>query len=110
MKISCLIRKSSPSIFKQLYDAFAGPLTIILKLMDQVLDGLIQVFGQLASVCQTILLLENSGERPFNLVPQPLDFQVWSTEGPLSGRYFDQIRNQFDFQVTGYQDDDALLV
>ena len=29
--------------------------------------------------------------------------------GMASGRYFDQIREQFDFQVTGYQDDDALL-
>ena len=29
--------------------------------------------------------------------------------GKASGRYFDQIRDQFDFQVTGYQDDDALL-
>ena len=29
--------------------------------------------------------------------------------GMASGRYFDHIRAQFDFQVTGYQDDDALL-
>ena len=29
--------------------------------------------------------------------------------GKESGRHFDDIRAQFDFQVTGYRDDNALL-
>ena len=56
----------------------------------------------------------------FRLPDHPVTRELIQAEGPLigpsanksgkaSGRYFDQIRDQFDFQVTGYQDDDALL-
>ena len=50
----------------------------------------------------------------------PVTRELIQAEGPLigpsanksgkaSGRHFDDIRVQFDFQVTGYQDDAALL-
>lgn len=56
----------------------------------------------------------------FRLPDHPVTRELIQAEGPLigpsanksgkaSGRYFDDIRVQFDFQVTGYQDDDALL-
>ena len=56
----------------------------------------------------------------FRLPDHPVTRELIQAEGPLigpsanksgkaSGRYFDQIRDQFDFQVTGYQDDNALL-
>lgn len=97
--------KEQPDYLKKLYDAFLpGPLTIILKANDQVPKW---INSGLATV-------------GFRLPAHPVTRELIQAEGPLigpsanksgmaSGRYFDQIREQFDFQVTGYQDDDALL-
>lgn len=94
-----------PKYLKQLYDAFLpGPLTIILKANDQVPKW---INSGLATV-------------GFRLPNHPVTRELIQAEGPLigpsanksgkeSGRHFDDIREQFDFQVTGYQDDDALL-
>lgn len=97
--------KEQPDYLKKIYDAFLpGPLTIILKANGQVPKWI------------------NSGLTTvgFRLPNHPVIRELIQAEGPLigpsanksgmaSGRYFDQIRAQFDFQVTGYQDDDALL-
>lgn len=97
--------KEQPDYLKKLYDAFLpGPLTIILKANSQVPKW---INSGLATV-------------GFRLPAHPVTRELIQAEGPLigpsanksgmaSGRYFDQIREQFDFQVTGYQDDDALL-
>ena len=97
--------KEQPDYLKKIYDAFLpGPLTIILKANDQVPEW---INSGLATV-------------GFRLPDHPVTRELIQAEGPLigpsankagmaSGRYFDQIREQFDFQVTGYQDDDALL-
>ena len=97
--------KEQPKYLKQLYDAFLpGPLTIILKANDQVPKW---INSGLATV-------------GFRLPDHPVTRELIQAEGPLigpsanksgkgSGRYFDQIRAQFDFQLTGYQDDAALL-
>lgn len=97
--------KEQPDYLKKLYDAFLpGPLTIILKSNDQVPKW---INSGLATV-------------GFRLPAHPVTRELIQAEGPLigpsanksgmaSGRYFDHIREQFDFQVTGYQDDDALL-
>lgn len=97
--------KEQPDYLKKLYDAFLpGPLTIILKANSQVPKW---INSGLATV-------------GFRLPAHPVTREMIQAEGPLigpsanksgmaSGRYFDQIRAQFDFQVTGYQDDDALL-
>ena len=97
--------KEQPDYLKKLYDAFLpGPLTIILKANSQVPKW---INSGLATV-------------GFRLPDHPVTRELIQAEGPLigpsanksgkeSGRYFDQIRDQFDFQVTGYQDDNALL-
>ena len=97
--------KEQPDYLKKIYDAFLpGPLTIILKANDQVPKW---INSGLATV-------------GFRLPAHPVTRELIQAEGPLigpsanksglaSGRYFDQIREQFNFQVTGYQDDDALL-
>ena len=97
--------KEQPKYLKQLYDAFLpGPLTIILKANNKVPKW---INSGLATV-------------GFRLPDHPVTRELIQAEGPLIGpsanksgkascRYFDQIRDQFDFQVTGYQDDDALL-
>lgn len=97
--------KEQPKYLKQLYDAFLpGPLTIILKANNKVPKW---INSGLATV-------------GFRLPDHPVTRELIQAEGTLigpsanksgkaSGRYFDQIRDQFDFQVTGYQDDDALL-
>ena len=46
---------------------------------------------------------------PLTIILKALIGPSANKSGKASGRYFDQIRDQFDFQVTGYQDDDALL-
>ena len=71
--------KEQPKYLKQLYDAFLP--------------------GPL-----TIILKAND-----QVAEGPLIGPSANKSGKASGRYFDQIRAQFDFQVTGYQDDDALL-
>ena len=97
--------KEQPKYLKQLYDAFLpGPLTIILKANDQVPrwinSGLATVGFRLPNHPVTRELIQSEG---------PLIGPSANKSGKASGRYFDQIRAQFDFQVTGYQDDDALL-
>lgn len=94
-----------PKYLKQLYDAFLpGPLTIILKANDQVPkwinSGLATVGFRLPNHPVTRELIQAEG---------PLIGPSANKSGKASGRYFDQIRDQFDFQVTGYQDDAALL-
>ena len=97
--------KEQPKYLKQLYDAFLpGPLTIILKANNKVPkwinSGLATVGFRLPDHPVTRELIQAEG---------PLIGSSANKSGKASGRYFDQIRDQFDFQVTGYQDDDALL-
>ena len=97
--------KEQPKYLKQLYDAFLpGPLTIILKANDKVPrwinSGLATVGFRLPNHPVTRELIQAEG---------PLIGPSANKSGEASGRYFDQIRAQFDFQVTGYQDDAALL-
>ena len=97
--------KEQPKYLKQLYDVFLpGPLTIILKANDQVPrwinSGLATVGFRLPDHPVTRELIQAEG---------PLIGPSANKSGKASGLYFDQIRAQFDFQVTGYQDDDALL-
>ena len=97
--------KEQPDYLKILYDAFLpGPLTIILKANGQVPkwinSGLTTVGFRLPNHPVTRELIQAEG---------PLIGPSANKSGMASGRYFDQIRAQFDFQVTGYQDDDALL-
>lgn len=97
--------KEQPDYLKKLFDAFLpGPLTIILKANGQVPkwinSGLTTVGFRLPNHPVTRELIQAEG---------PLIGPSANKSGMASGRYFDQIRAQFDFQVTGYQDDDALL-
>lgn len=97
--------KEQPDYLKKIYDAFLpGPLTIILKANGQVPkwinSGLTTVGFRLPNHSVTRELIQAEG---------PLIGPSANKSGMASGRYFDQIRAQFDFQVTGYQDDDALL-
>lgn len=97
--------KEQPDYLKKLYDAFLpGPLTIILKANSQVPkwinSGLATVGFRLPNHPVTRELIQAEG---------PLIGPSANKSGMASGRYFDHIRAQFDFQVTGYQDDDALL-
>ena len=97
--------KEQPKYLKQLYDAFLpGPLTIILKANDQVPrwinSGLATVGFRLPNHPVTRELIQAEG---------PLIGPSANKSGKESGRHFDDIRVQFDFQVTGYQDDAALL-
>lgn len=97
--------KEQPDYLKKLYDAFLpGPLTIILKANSQVPkwinSGLTTVGFRLPNHTVTRELIQAEG---------PLIGPSANKSGMASGRYFDHIRAQFDFQVTGYQDDDALL-
>lgn len=97
--------KEQPDYLEKLYDAFLpGPLTIILKANGQVPkwinSGLATVGFRLPNHPVTRELIQAEG---------PLIGPSANKSGMASGRYFDHIRAQFDFQVTGYQDDDALL-
>lgn len=97
--------KEQPDYLKKIYDAFLpGPLTIILKANSQVPkwinSGLTTVGFRLPNHPVTRELIQAEG---------PLIGPSANKSGMASGRYFDHIRAQFDFQVTGYQDDDALL-
>lgn len=97
--------KEQPDYLKKLYGAFLpGPLTIILKANSQVPkwinSGLTTVGFRLPNHPVTRELIQAEG---------PLIGPSANKSGMASGRYFDHIRAQFDFQVTGYQDDDALL-
>lgn len=97
--------KEQPKYLKQLYDVFLpGPLTIILKANDQVPrwinSGLATVGFRLPNHPVTRELIQAEG---------PLIGPSANKSGQESGRHFDDIRAQFDFQVTGYRDDNALL-
>lgn len=97
--------KEQPDYLKKIYDTFLpGPLTIILKANDRVPkwinSGLATVGFRLPNHPVTQELIQAEG---------PLIGPSANKSGQASGRYFDQIREQFDFQVSGYQDDDALL-
>lgn len=97
--------KEQPDYLKKIYDAFLpGPLTIILKANGQVPkwinSGLATVGFRLPNHPVTRELIQAEG---------PLIGPSANKSGMASGRYYDHIRAQFDFQVTGYQDDDALL-
>ena len=97
--------KEQPKYLKQLYDAFLpGPLTVILKANDQVPrwinSGLATVGFRLPNHPVTRELIQAEG---------PLIGPSANKSGKESGRHFDDIRAQFDFQVTGYWDDNALL-
>ena len=97
--------KEQPKYLKQLYDVFLpGPLTIILKANGQVPkwinSGLTTVGFRLPNHPVTRELIQAEG---------PLIGPSANKSGKESGRHFDDIRAQFDFQVTGYRDDNALL-
>ena len=93
--------KEQPKYLKQLYDAFLpGPLTIILKANDQVPRWINLGLATVGFQPVTRELIQAEG---------PLIGPSANKSGKESGRHFDDIRAQFDFQVTGYQDDNALL-
>ena len=97
--------KEQPKYLKQLYDAFLpGPLTIILKANNKVPKW---INSGLATV--GFRLPDNPVTRELIKAEGPLIGPSANKSGKASGRYFVQIRDQFDFQVTVYQDVDALL-
>ncbi|HEQ2781546.1 TPA: threonylcarbamoyl-AMP synthase [Streptococcus pyogenes] len=93
--------KEQPRYLKKLYQAFLpGPLTIILKANDQVPywinSGLSTVGFRLPSHPITAALIQKTG---------PLIGPSANLSGKASGRVFDHIMQDFDFQVFGYADD-----
>ncbi|HHJ0620099.1 TPA: L-threonylcarbamoyladenylate synthase [Streptococcus pyogenes] len=96
--------KEQPRYLKKLYQAFLpGPLTIILKANDQVPYwinlGLSTVGFRLPSHPITAALIQKTG---------PLIGPSANLSGKASGRVFDHIMQDFDFQVFGYADDPFL--
>ncbi|HER4512991.1 TPA: threonylcarbamoyl-AMP synthase [Streptococcus pyogenes NGAS750] len=96
--------KEQPRYLKKLYQAFLpGPLTIILKANDQVPywinSGLSTVGFRLPSHPITAALIQKTG---------PLIGPSANLSGKASGRVFDRIMQDFDFQVFGYADDPFL--
>ncbi|HEP1297306.1 TPA: threonylcarbamoyl-AMP synthase [Streptococcus pyogenes] len=96
--------KEQPRYLKKLYQAFLpGPLTIILKANDQVPywinSGLSTVGFRLPSHPITAALIQKIG---------PLIGPSANLSGKASGRVFDHIMQDFDFQVFGYADDPFL--
>lgn len=96
--------KEQPRYLKKLYQAFLpGPLTIILKANDQVPywinSGLSTVGFRLPSHPITTALIQKTG---------PLIGPSANLSGKASGRVFDHIMQDFDFQVLGYADDPFL--
>ncbi|HHJ8792877.1 TPA: L-threonylcarbamoyladenylate synthase [Streptococcus pyogenes] len=96
--------KERPRYLKKLYQAFLpGPLTIILKANDQVPywinSGLSTVGFRLPSHPITAALIQKTG---------PLIGPSANLSGKASGRVFDHIMQDFDFQVLGYADDPFL--
>ncbi|HES8254205.1 TPA: threonylcarbamoyl-AMP synthase [Streptococcus pyogenes] len=97
--------KERPRYLKKLYQAFLpGPLTIILKANDQVPywinSGLSTVGFRLPSHPITAALIQKTG---------PLIGPSANLSGKASGRVFDHIMQDFDFQVFGYADDPFLI-
>ncbi|HES7017842.1 TPA: threonylcarbamoyl-AMP synthase [Streptococcus pyogenes] len=96
--------KEQPRYLKKLYQAFLpGPLTIILKANDQVPywinSGLSTVGFRLPSHPITAALIQKTG---------PLIGPSANLSGKASGRVFNHIMQDFDFQVFGYADDPFL--
>ncbi|HES3278016.1 TPA: threonylcarbamoyl-AMP synthase [Streptococcus pyogenes] len=96
--------KEQPRYLKKLYQAFLpGPLTIILKANDQVPywinSGLSTVGFRLPSHPITTALIQKTG---------PLIGPSANLSSKASGRVFDHIMQDFDFQVFGYADDPFL--
>ncbi|HEQ0503215.1 TPA: L-threonylcarbamoyladenylate synthase [Streptococcus pyogenes] len=96
--------KEQPRYLKKLYQAFLpGPLTIILKANDQVPywinSGLSTVGFRLPSHPITAALIQKTG---------PLIGPSANLSDKASGRVFDHIMQDFDFQVFGYADDPFL--
>ncbi|VHF52966.1 L-threonylcarbamoyladenylate synthase [Streptococcus pyogenes] len=96
--------KEQPRYLKKLYQTFLpGPLTIILKANDQVPywinSGLSTVGFRLPSHPITAALIQKTG---------PLIGPSANLSGKASGRVFDHIMQDFDFQVFGYADDPFL--
>ncbi|HER0629173.1 TPA: threonylcarbamoyl-AMP synthase [Streptococcus pyogenes] len=96
--------KEQPRYLKKLYQAFLpGPLTIILKANDQVPywinSGLSTVGFRSPSHPITAALIQKTG---------PLIGPSANLSGKASGRVFDHIMQDFDFQVFGYADDPFL--
>ncbi|HER7381609.1 TPA: threonylcarbamoyl-AMP synthase [Streptococcus pyogenes] len=96
--------KEQPRYLKKLYQAFLpGPLTTILKANDQVPywinSGLSTVGFRLPSHPITAALIQKTG---------PLIGPSANLSGKASGRVFDHIMQDFDFQVFGYADDPFL--
>ncbi|HFZ7576069.1 TPA: L-threonylcarbamoyladenylate synthase [Streptococcus pyogenes] len=96
--------KEQPRYLKKLYQAFLpGPLTIILKANDQVPywinSGLSTIGFRLPSHPITAALIQKTG---------PLIGPSANLSGKASGRVFDHIMQDFDFQVFGYADDPFL--
>ncbi|QCK60798.1 L-threonylcarbamoyladenylate synthase [Streptococcus pyogenes] len=96
--------KEQPRYLKKLYQAFLpGPLTIILKANDQVPywinSGLSTVGFRLPGHPITAALIQKTG---------PLIGPSANLSGKASGRVFDHIMQDFDFQVFGYADDPFL--
>lgn len=96
--------KEQPRYLKKLYQAFLpGPLTIILKANDQVPywinSGLSTVGFRLPCHPITAALIQKTG---------PLIGPSANLSGKASGRVFDHIMQDFDFQVFGYADDPFL--
>ncbi|MCF1202369.1 L-threonylcarbamoyladenylate synthase [Streptococcus pyogenes] len=96
--------KEQPRYLKKLYQVFLpGPLTIILKANDQVPywinSGLSTVGFRLPSHPITAALIQKTG---------PLIGPSANLSGKASGRVFDHIMQDFDFQVFGYADDPFL--
>lgn len=97
--------KDQPVFLRTLYDAFLpGPLTIILRANDHVPawinSGLKTVGFRLPSHPLTRSLIQKQG---------PLIGPSANKSGLASGRYFDDILTQFDHELIGYSDDQALL-
>lgn len=97
--------KEVPDYLKKLYDHFLpGPLTIILKANDQVPEwinsGMTSVGFRLPNHPVTANIIQKIG---------PLIGPSANLSGSESGKTFENILESFNNQVTGYQDDAALL-
>ncbi len=96
--------KDQPNYLKKLYDEFLpGPLTIILKANNLVPtwinSGLSTVGFRIPNHPQTLQLIKEFG---------PLIGPSANISGQESGKQFKKIQQQFEVDVTGVSDDEAL--
>ena len=96
--------KDQPNYLKKLYDEFLpGPLTIILKANNLVPtwinSGLSTVGFRIPNHPQTLQLIQEFG---------PLIGPSANISGQESGKQFKKIQQQFEVDVTGVSDDEAL--